>query len=197
MSKPVVAVHKFSSCDGCQLAFLNMGEDLLTLAELVDIHHFAEAGALNETVLADIAFIEGSISTPHDIERLKETFGTLTISEQFTEGPLPLAAEKQWKNIFEDAQGKVDTMVKGSTGDIEALTLAINFEEKSDLVRPFIEEFGLTFEVLYDTQAKVSQLYQVTGLPRTIFVDRQGVIQHIQIGEVEETLLTEIIEKIL
>ena len=64
------------------------------------------------------------------IERLKETFEKLTISEQFAEGPLPLAAEKQWKNIFEDAQGKVDTMVKGSTGDIEALTLAINFEEK-------------------------------------------------------------------
>lgn len=77
------------------------------------------------------------------------------------------------------------------------IILAVNFEEKSDLVRPFIEEFGLTFEIVYDTQAKVSQLYQVTGLPRTIFVDRQGVIQHIQIGEVEETLLTEIIEKIL
>ncbi|NTV88192.1 MAG: sulfhydrogenase subunit delta, partial [Burkholderiaceae bacterium] len=27
--KPRVAVHKFSSCDGCQLAFLNLGEDLL------------------------------------------------------------------------------------------------------------------------------------------------------------------------
>jgi len=64
------------------------------------------------------------------IDRLKETFEKMTISEQFTEGPLPLAAEKQWKNIFEEAQGKVDTMVKGSTGDIEALTLAINFEEK-------------------------------------------------------------------
>lgn len=77
------------------------------------------------------------------------------------------------------------------------IILAVNFEEKSNLVRPFVEEFGLTFDILYDTQAEVSQTYQVTGLPRTIFVDRQGVIQHIQIGEVEETLLTEIIEKIL
>ena len=64
------------------------------------------------------------------IERLKETFDKLTISEQFTEGPLPLAAEKQWKNIFEQAKGTADTTVKASTGDIEALTLAINFEEK-------------------------------------------------------------------
>lgn len=64
------------------------------------------------------------------IERLQETFDTLTISRQFTEGPLPLAAERQWKNIFEQAQGTVDTMVKGSTGDLDALTLAINFEER-------------------------------------------------------------------
>ena len=28
-TRPVVAVHKFSSCDGCQLAFLNLGEALL------------------------------------------------------------------------------------------------------------------------------------------------------------------------
>lgn len=72
MSKPKVSVHKFSSCDGCQLAFLNMGEDLLALTELVDLQHFAEAGLLNESAEVDIAFVEGSISTPHEIERIKQ-----------------------------------------------------------------------------------------------------------------------------
>jgi coenzyme F420-reducing hydrogenase gamma subunit len=71
MSKPSIAVHKFSSCDGCQLAFLNLGEPLLELAELVDILHFAEAGSLDEEAKVDIAFIEGSVSTSHDIARLK------------------------------------------------------------------------------------------------------------------------------
>ncbi|HDZ79181.1 MAG TPA: sulfhydrogenase subunit delta, partial [Gammaproteobacteria bacterium] len=42
-----VAVHKFNSCDGCQLAFLNMGEDLLKLTQQVDIVHFAEAGPVD------------------------------------------------------------------------------------------------------------------------------------------------------
>ena len=36
MGKPSVAVHKFSSCDGCQLAFLNAGEDLLKGALTID-----------------------------------------------------------------------------------------------------------------------------------------------------------------
>src|SRR3990167_8221041 len=68
--KPKVAVHKFASCDGCQLAFLNMGEDILTLAQLVDMVHFVEMGPVNPDASVDIAFIEGSISTPEDAERI-------------------------------------------------------------------------------------------------------------------------------
>ncbi len=71
MEKMRIAVHKFTSCDGCQLAFLNAGEDLLTLSELVDIQHFAEAGKINLEEKVDIAFVEGSVSTPEEIERIK------------------------------------------------------------------------------------------------------------------------------
>lgn len=71
MEKPGVSVHKFSSCDGCQLAFLNAGETLLQLAEQVDIVHFAEAGMLAEDARVDIAFIEGSINTAHDEQRIR------------------------------------------------------------------------------------------------------------------------------
>ena len=70
-TKPKVAVHKFSSCDGCQLAFLNLGEDLLTLSKLVEIVHFAEAGPVNEDMAVDIAFVEGSIATPDDLPRIE------------------------------------------------------------------------------------------------------------------------------
>jgi len=70
--KPRVAVHKFSSCDGCQLAFLNAGEDLLRLAQLVDIVHFAEAGPVAPAARVDIAFVEGSINTQEDRERIQQ-----------------------------------------------------------------------------------------------------------------------------
>jgi coenzyme F420-reducing hydrogenase gamma subunit len=71
LQKPRVAVHKFSSCDGCQLAFINAGEALLQLATLVDIVHFAEAGYADEAAVVDIAFVEGSVSTPHELERIR------------------------------------------------------------------------------------------------------------------------------
>jgi coenzyme F420-reducing hydrogenase gamma subunit len=70
-ARPRIAVHKFASCDGCQLAFLNLGEPLLELAALVEIVHFAEAGPVNPDVPVDIAFVEGSITTPDDLERIQ------------------------------------------------------------------------------------------------------------------------------
>ncbi len=69
--KPRVAVHKFSSCDGCQLSILNLGEALLDVVGMLDIQHFAEAGILNELAPVDIALVEGSVSTPADVERIQ------------------------------------------------------------------------------------------------------------------------------
>lgn len=70
--RPRMAVHKFSSCDGCQLAFLNAGEALLELVQQVDILHFAEAGPVDPAAEVDIAFVEGSISTPEEIARIHQ-----------------------------------------------------------------------------------------------------------------------------
>jgi len=89
-SPPRVAVHKFSSCDGCQLAFLNLGENLLALAEAVEIVHFAEAGIVAVDAEVDIAFVEGSIYTPEDqsrIERIRQLSGmVITIGACATSG---------------------------------------------------------------------------------------------------------------
>ena len=72
MVMPRLAIHKFTSCDGCQLAFLNAGEELLTLASIMEIVHFAEAGKIDLEAKVDIAFIEGSISTPDELNRVKK-----------------------------------------------------------------------------------------------------------------------------
>lgn len=66
-----LAIHKFTSCDGCQLAFLNNGAQLLALSNLVDIVHFAEIGIVDPEASADFTFVEGSISTPDELIRIK------------------------------------------------------------------------------------------------------------------------------
>ena len=71
-SRPTLAVYKFSSCDGCQLSILNLEDELLALAEAVDIAYFLEATRAVKEGPYDLAIVEGSITTQHEIERIKE-----------------------------------------------------------------------------------------------------------------------------
>ena len=72
MSKPRVAVHKFSSCDGCQLGILNLEDELLDLVGAVEIAYFLEATSKIQPGPYDIALVEGSVSTPHEKKRIHE-----------------------------------------------------------------------------------------------------------------------------
>ncbi len=71
-SKPKVAVYKFSSCDGCQLSILNLEDELLDLASVVDIAYFLEATRTVKPGPYDVGIVEGSVTTPHEAERIKE-----------------------------------------------------------------------------------------------------------------------------
>ncbi len=69
MSRPKVAFFDFTSCEGCQLSKLNLENDLLGILELVEIVNFREAISDRRDDY-EIAFVEGSISTPHCVERI-------------------------------------------------------------------------------------------------------------------------------
>lgn len=69
---PKLAVWKFTSCDGCQLSLLDCEDELLQLVEVVEIANFLEASKKVSPGPYDISVVEGSITTPLDIERIKE-----------------------------------------------------------------------------------------------------------------------------
>jgi len=68
--KPKLAVWKFASCDGCQLSLLDCEDELLAIADLVEIANFPEASRAIAKGPYDLSLVEGSISTPHDAERI-------------------------------------------------------------------------------------------------------------------------------
>jgi coenzyme F420-reducing hydrogenase gamma subunit len=72
MSKPKIAVYKFSSCDGCQLSLLNLEDELLDLVGVVEFANFLEARSRVLPGPYDVALVEGSVSTPHEAEKIKE-----------------------------------------------------------------------------------------------------------------------------
>jgi coenzyme F420-reducing hydrogenase gamma subunit len=70
--RPTLAVWKFSSCDGCQLSLLDVEDDLLAIADSVQIAHFLEASSATVAGPYDVSLVEGSITTPEEAERIKD-----------------------------------------------------------------------------------------------------------------------------
>jgi sulfhydrogenase subunit delta len=72
MARPKLAVWKFASCDGCQLTLLNCEDELIPLAGAVEIAYFPEATRAVVEGPYDVSLVEGSITTPSDLERIQQ-----------------------------------------------------------------------------------------------------------------------------
>lgn len=62
------------------------------------------------------------------------------------------------------------------TKDSDVVILAVNVGEDKKTVQDFITKNNYTFTVLLDTTGEVSQLYQVTGIPTSYFIDTEGYL---------------------
>ncbi len=71
-AKPKLAVFKFASCDGCQLSLLDCEDELLAVVGEVQIANFLEASREVVKGPYDLTLVEGSITTPHDAERIQQ-----------------------------------------------------------------------------------------------------------------------------
>jgi peroxiredoxin len=60
--------------------------------------------------------------------------------------------------------------------------VAVNFDEPQADVQAFVDELGLTFEILLDPGAEIQRLFQVRGYPTSYFIDAEGVVRVLHIG---------------
>jgi sulfhydrogenase subunit delta len=72
MSKPKIGIFSLTGCAGDQLMILNLEDELIEILNKLDIKSFQEASSYQEETDLDITFIEGSVSTKHDLEKLKQ-----------------------------------------------------------------------------------------------------------------------------
>jgi DsbE subfamily thiol:disulfide oxidoreductase len=68
--------------------------------------------------------------------------------------------------------------------------------EEASVVQAFVDEMGVEFPILMDSDTAVAQRYNVRGMPTTFFVDADGIIRHIWAGEMNSVTLAEGIGKI-
>jgi cytochrome c biogenesis protein CcmG/thiol:disulfide interchange protein DsbE len=61
----------------------------------------------------------------------------------------------------------------------------------------YLEEYNITYPNAPDLRSTISSKYDITGVPETFFIDKEGKVVHIQLGPVNETLLTGLIDQML
>jgi coenzyme F420-reducing hydrogenase gamma subunit len=72
MEKPKIAFFKFTSCAGCQVQFLNLEDELIDILGFIDVPYFVMAGSESEKDEYDVSFVEGAVSTPEELEKIKD-----------------------------------------------------------------------------------------------------------------------------
>ena len=117
-AKPRLGVWKFSSCDGCQLTLLDREDELLAVADAVEIGYFLEATSAKVDGPYDVSLVEGSITTPHDVERIQEVRAAskvlITIGACATAGGIQalrnLADVREWIPLVYASPEHIDTL---------------------------------------------------------------------------------------
>ena len=60
---------------------------------------------------------------------------------------------------------------------LKVLAVSIDDPGTDETIRTFVKQYGLTFEVLHDPKAKISEIYDILGYPETLIVGKDGVIR--------------------
>lgn len=72
--------------------------------------------------------------------------------------------------------------------------LAVATQSQPDNVASFIEEYGMTFPVLMDTQNEVTDRYFVGSIPTSFFIDKDGIVVAAQVGQMDIAALQKKLE---
>jgi coenzyme F420-reducing hydrogenase gamma subunit len=98
--RPRLGIMKFASCDGCQLTLLDLEDQLLDLVTTFDLVEFAEASSHRSSGPYDLVLVEGSISTPDQIDEIvhirRQTPLLVTIGACATAGGIQ--ALRNWRD---------------------------------------------------------------------------------------------------
>jgi len=65
----------------------------------------------------------------------------------------------------------------------DLIVVGINQGEKEPDIKDFIEQEKISFLILLDEKMKVGDRYEVSGYPTSIFIDKNGIIQAVYLGE--------------
>ncbi len=61
--------------------------------------------------------------------------------------------------------------------------------DQADQIPEFLEEFGITFPIVLDEEGETVKTYRVLGLPTTVFIDSDGVVNEVFTGPLNKAYI--------
>jgi cytochrome c biogenesis protein CcmG/thiol:disulfide interchange protein DsbE len=77
------------------------------------------------------------------------------------------------------------------------VVLGVNVEEPVETIRPFVEEIGISYPILLDEDGEALKIYRAIGLPMSLILDQDGVIQVRHAGTLTAAHLENYLGKLL
>lgn len=81
--------------------------------------------------------------------------------------------------------------------DQGVIFVGIAYSDVEPNAKEYLREFNVTYPNAPDLRTAISADYEITGVPETFFIDRDGVIQHVQIGPMNAAMMNSIIARLL
>jgi len=61
--------------------------------------------------------------------------------------------------------------------------------DQPDQVVPFMQEFGITFPIVLDETGETVKEYRILGLPTTVFIDSNGIVNEVFTGPINKAYI--------
>lgn len=66
------------------------------------------------------------------------------------------------------------------------IVVAVNVKQTEPKVRAFISQFDLSYPIALDQEGKISDKYEVKGLPVNYVINRQGILKELILGAITD-----------
>ncbi len=75
--------------------------------------------------------------------------------------------------------------------------IGVNIGESPITIEPFLKQHGVNFPILLDRKSQITKLYRIGPIPTTFFIDAEGEVQEIFIGQMNEAMIADKVAKIM
>jgi peroxiredoxin len=74
--------------------------------------------------------------------------------------------------------------------------LAVNTVDDTPTAQQFVQQYGLTYQIVMDSNDDVVKLYNIGATPTSYFIDREGIVRSVVVGPVDDAALNQYVEQI-